>query len=281
MTQVQSIALRLGGVGRASEYDALGIGPGLLRVATSSGELIRVRKGWYAHPGVGAEAISAIRVGGALACASAARHHGLWSPADNLHVAVPATSARLRTPHDERKRLADWPDETVIHWVEAPVRLAQSVPSCIDTVVRCCGPRAGFAVLESALHLRRIDPPGVARLRAGAPHQFRRWIDRASNESESGGESLLKDILIELGLSFRQQVVLPGIGRVDFEIGESLILEADSRAHHTDPGTDRRRDAAASASGRRTLRFLYEQIAWDREGVRAAILGAVVRGDTR
>ncbi len=279
MSTLQDVVARYGGIARASEFRAHGIGAGLLYVASHSGELIRVRKGWYANPSIGPDAIRAARVGGALACASAAKYHGLWELSDDLHVVVPSTAARLRNPDDYRVRLADQPARVVIHWAVSPPRVAQTVVASIDSISRCVGNQEAFVVLESAMNRRLISAPELALLRINATGEFRTWIDRASAESESGGESLLKDILDELGLPYRQQVYIAGVGRVDFVVGGSLILEADSRRHHADPARDIRRDAAASKRGYRSLRYLYEVIAFDREVVRDAILGAVIRGD--
>lgn len=92
---------------------------------------------------------------------------------------------------------------------------------------------------------------------------------------------MVKLLLISLGLPFRQQVWIPGVGRVDFLVGRDLVIEVDSREFHPDSLVDRRRDAILSAQGLRSLRFLYAQVAHDLDQVRDAIVGAVVRGDIR
>lgn len=75
---------------------------------------------------------------------------------------------------------------------------------------------------------------------------------------------------------------IPGIGRVDFVVGDRLIIEVDSRAHHErtpDYERDRRRDAAASTHGYRVLRFTYRQVFDDWRSVEEAIMAAYLRGD--
>lgn len=83
-------------------------------------------------------------------------------------------------------------------------------------------------------------------------------------------------------VELRQQVRVRGIGRVDFLIGDGLVIEVDGAEFHTsrtDFEEDRRRDALLSALGYRVLRFSYNQIASRWPEVEAAIRAAVARGD--
>jgi very-short-patch-repair endonuclease len=89
----------------------------------------------------------------------------------------------------------------------------------------------------------------------------------------------MKLILLSLGIPFRQQVVIEPIGRVDFVVGERLVIEVDGREFHSDPYKDRKRDALLSVAGRRVLRFLYAQIVYERSIVEAAIVSALARSD--
>src|SRR5665647_786535 len=64
------------------------------------------------------------------------------------------------------------------------------------------------------------------------------------------------------GYKVRPQVVIPGVGRVDLLVGESLIIECDSHAHHTGETNyrgDRRRDLSATADDYRVVRLTWEQ----------------------
>lgn len=158
-------------------------------------------------------------------------------------------------------------------------RAVQPVPEAIATAVRCQGVETGFVLLESALRQGAISLGERAALNARASASFRGLAKLAGSASESGTESMLKLLLISLGLPFAQQVPIPGVGRVDFVVGRDLVVEVDSRAFHTDPLVDRRRDAVLSARGYRSLRFIYAQVAHDIDQVRDAILGAVIRGD--
>ncbi len=85
-----------------------------------------------------------------------------------------------------------------------------------------------------------------------------------------------------MGVEVRQQVRFRGVGRVDFLIGNGLIIEADGAEFHTSRTAfeeDRRRDALLTAQGYRVLRFSYTQIVSRWTEVEAAIRAAIDRGD--
>jgi very-short-patch-repair endonuclease len=171
-----------------------------------------------------------------------------------------------------------------IHWTGESLqgdRTAVDVDHAITQVFRCRGVDDGFIVLESALHqgmLRRRDLAGLeSRVSATA----RRWVKLADSHSESGSESALKLILLRLGVPFRQQVPISGVGRVDFLLGDHLVIEVDSKTHHASPYADRKRDAMLSVSNRRVLRFMYSQVMFERLEVESAILSALARLDHR
>ncbi|WP_197738239.1 endonuclease domain-containing protein [Agromyces terreus] len=85
--------------------------------------------------------------------------------------------------------------------------------------------------------------------------------------------------LRRLGIGVRCQVTIGGVGRVDFVIGDCLILEADGGTHDGDGRhRDRVRDATAMALGFVTLRFDTAQILHDWPLVEAAVLAALDRG---
>ncbi|MGN8553563.1 UNVERIFIED_CONTAM: endonuclease domain-containing protein [Microbacterium sp. SLM126] len=68
------------------------------------------------------------------------------------------------------------------------------------------------------------------------------------------------------------------MGRVDFVVEGRLIVECDSRAHHSDwnqQRTDYRRDLAAAQQGFVTLRLMAEDILYRPDEVFLALRGAV------
>ncbi|WP_286329336.1 endonuclease domain-containing protein [Agromyces marinus] len=134
--------------------------------------------------------------------------------------------------------------------------------------------------LESALRLGVLEEPGRAALRALVPKHAWALVDDARTDADSGLESLLRHRLNRLGISLQSQVSIPGVGRVDFVLGDRLILEVDGRDNHDGPSKRHRdlvRDSVAAAHGFDTLRFDYAMVVHDWPVVEAAILGKVER----
>jgi very-short-patch-repair endonuclease len=202
---------------------------------------------------------------------------------EGLHVEVKHSDARLRSPDSRGTRLTELDDDaTVVHWCSTPSpgeRYVVSVADCVRQVFECVGVEAGFATLESALHLNKLDVVEFYQLLPCLPRRFRAIAKSASHLSDSGSESCLKLILLGLGVPYRQQVLLAERWPVDFLVGEHLAIEADSRAYHSDPYRDRKKDAELSAASVRVLRFMYSQIRYERKSVERSILAAIARGD--
>ena len=59
---------------------AFGIGRTGIEHALAAGEIQRIRQGWYANPWLPPDQARAARIGGQLACGSAAETLGLWTP---------------------------------------------------------------------------------------------------------------------------------------------------------------------------------------------------------
>jgi hypothetical protein len=129
-----------------------------------------------------------------------------------------------------------------------------------------------YARVSSRLaEVARPGKPGVPKLGA--------LLDDRSLEAVPPGSELeraLRAALIAGGLPDPEpQVALPGssafAGVVDFAYRDCrLILEADGRRWHTrvsDLARDHQRDAEAARAGWQTLRFLYEDIVHDPEGM--------------
>ena len=117
-----------------------------------------------------------------------------------------------------------------------------------------------------------------------APVADRVILARADGVCESGTESIFWNRIQPFDLDVRRQVVIGRVGRVDFVVGERLVVEIDGAAYHADSEqfeADRRRDAMLSRLGYRVLRFSYTQVMFRWAEVEAALIGALVRGDHR
>lgn len=282
MSSLQTDIRSLGELAATHELYALGYGQTRLRFAVQSGEVIRVRKGWYSCPDLAVELQRAARVGGHLACESAARHYGLWVPGqpDQLHVQVPPNACQLRSREDYRRRLSELSGRAVVvHWVadDGDSRVLVSAASCVDQVVRTHPAEFGFVVAESALHERKIRAAQWEGILESLPRRLRRRLGQVGGLSGSGTESMFSFRMRRLGIRFRQQVTI-GRDRVDFLIGERLVVEIDSSGYH-DSVADRARDARLSIRGYRVLRFDYGQVVYHWDQVRDSVNAAMSRGD--
>lgn len=263
------------------ELAAVGVTRPMLAVMLRRGMLIRVRQGWYSMPDLASSARQAARVGGVLTCGEALRAHGLWALEDDrLHVLVRRGSSRLRHPGDPRRRLSEaFAPSTVVHWLDGATttsRLIACPVDALETYRRCAPHELYLAALDSTLH-RRPDLRGDL---IAAGHRI--GPRTADGICESGTETLFRLRMRRQLPRLKCQVPIPGVGRVDFLIGEALVIEVDGRAFHDSESAfenDRRRDAELSRRGFRVLRFSYRQIIDDWPSVAHAVLAAVSRGD--
>jgi very-short-patch-repair endonuclease len=236
------------------------------------GQLSRVRQARYATGEASFDAVVAVRVGGLLAGASAARSYGLWSGLDaRIHVSVGHKATRLRTikePHfGERQDLVDrMRVPVVVHWLRdgaTPEVGADcwrvSLPVALRQVVRWCDRETAVACLDTAL----AKGMSLAEVFTAEPAASRLVAGHARPGSESGIESLVRQRLNAVGLHPAQQVGIAGVGRVDIVLGGNLVIEVDGAEFHSDRAAfenDRRRDAALVGLGFRVIRLSYSRV---------------------
>ncbi|GAA1394196.1 hypothetical protein GCM10009599_18240 [Luteococcus peritonei] len=111
----------------------------------------------------------------------------------------------------------------------------------------------------------------------------RRAID-ALDRGESGTETLVRLRLRARGVRLRTQVEIAGVGRVDLLVGDRLVIEVDSRAHHTGAenyANDRRRDLVLRSKGYVVVRLTLAQVMHDWPAVEQHLLAMIRRGDHR
>ncbi|GAB3601142.1 endonuclease domain-containing protein [Microbacterium tumbae] len=273
MLDPHTTVIRLGGLAHGTALQRYGLSRAELAKAVGRRELERLRPGLFATSTLDPNVRVAALHGGALTCASALRVHGIWVLDDDTrpHVWV---GRRGRVHEHGGCRCTS-------HFFRGVVPLGiVDVETALIQLFHCEGDESFFASLESALHLRRLSRAAKLRVRAALPASARWLVDLAGAEAESGLESLLRLRLHVLGLILAAQVVIHGVGRVDFVVGGRLIIEVDGKENHTGAAKRHRdlmRDAAASALGYETLRFSYGQIVHDWPTVQAAILGAMAR----
>lgn len=256
--------------------------------ALAGGDLFRLRRGVYATTGACEPVREAARHGGALSCTAAARHRGLWvldEDTDTPHVWLHA-GAHVH-PHDGCRCITHWQHDRTDEDPPPPLRALDAfgvadVPQTLVHILRCGGLEGFFVTFESALHNGLITRAGIAWLRTQVDASARAAMELAQTDAESGLESLVRWRLRGSGLRIRSQVNIAAVGRVDFLIGDRLIIEVDGRLNHDEEGDrhkDRMRDANAAAWGYVTLRFDYAQVVHDWPLVLEAIRAQVEAGN--
>lgn len=258
-----------------------------VQAAIDAGLVSRIRSGWFASADAPPAIVHAVRVGGSLTCVSATSVLGMWTPpVPDLHLALVRGDRHLRHPHTGRPLAEPLRAGVIVHW-NSPTGLDASrgilsVVDCMLDVLRCQPADMAFAILESGLRLRSISALDRAELLTRAPRRHAALIAKAAEKADAGTESLFRFRCEALGVAMHSQVVVPGVGRVDFVIGDRILVEIDSSAHHGTSAQRRRdleRDAIAVGLGFITLRFDYHQIMYDWATVEATVMSLIGRGE--
>jgi very-short-patch-repair endonuclease len=170
----------------------------------------------------------------------------------------------------------------VVHWTDhgGTSRLIVDELTALTQLSECTSPELVAASADSLVHQRLATRSAIAKVATRLPAATRRAVAHADGICESGTETLF---WLRMGsvISRRQVWLAPDI-RVDFLLGERLVIEVDGEEFHSREGdfeADRRRDAALSAFGYRVLRFSYRQVMFDWPQVDSAVWAAVARGD--
>ncbi|MCL6423999.1 endonuclease domain-containing protein [Brachybacterium sp. JHP9] len=237
-----------------------------------TGALIRLGRSWYGTRSTPPEVCRALVTGARLTCTSALALHGVWVPLDRrLHLAAlrarPWSAGPSGTVHHRYRET--WPAPSPILPLEEAVRDACG----------CLGVESLAVVLESVLHLRLLSTAEVEALIEILPDKKRRALGSLSIAAQSGTETMVRRHLRRLGVTVQEQVqLLPG-EFVDLLVGERLVIECDSRAHHTGRHayqSDRRRDRELVRLGFAVVRLTWEDVVLD-WGSTSRMLDTMVR----
>jgi hypothetical protein len=235
--------------------------------AVGSGALIRARQGRYVRRDAHPDAMIAAAISARLTCVSLLTKHGVFvkrSP-DGVHVHVPRSASRTSAPPGG-----------ALHW-RPLVRAAPSeicAVEVLDALIHaseCLGDGDFVAAVDSALHLRLIEPEDLTVVFTSiAPRKrlLRRHVD---GRAESGPETIVRLLAAELGFTVEVQKRISGV-------------ECDSKAFHSsweEQREDRRRDQELARRGYAIYRALAEDILFHPERVEAALRGLRSRGRLR
>ncbi len=269
---VEDAVRRTGGVVRSAALVRDGFRPHLIEKAVAGGRLIRVRRRWVALPDADRMLVWAAGAGVVLSCVTQAARLGLWvlDAGAGTHVAAKSHAGRIaRAKH------------TTVHWAQPliprhPDALVDPVENVLALVATCQPYETALAVWESALRKGLYAPLELGRLPLSGAG--RRLLQAAQPYSDSGLETLLIERLRWLKVRIVPQAWILG-HRVDFLIGERLVLQVDGGTH---VGRQRTEDIAHDATlmlhGYHVIRVGYEQIVHDWPGVQYAVMRAIAQG---
>lgn len=267
---------RLGGAASWRQLRRAGVSWYALWQALQDGRVERLRRGAYALPGADAAVREAVRLGGVLACTSAALALGLpVLVAHGIHVVVPRTWGHARrdgvTVHRRTLAAGDRNGLTTT-LLRTVLDCARELPLREAVVVCDAALRAGLDSRTLLAAARSARGPGSCAIRA---------VEQAADgRAESAIESCLRLLARTVG-RVDCQVWISGVGRVDMLVDGWLVLEADGFEFHSDRRSyreDRRRSNALVAAGYVILRFGYEDIVHHEDAVRRTIAEVLARG---
>lgn len=269
---VADIVRRRGGVVPSATLVRDGVKAHLIEKAVTSGVLVRVRRRWVAATDADPMLVWAATAGVVLSCVTGARRLGLWVLDQGLgtHVAAGAHAGRI----------AHWKDTTVHRArplvARPPDVLVDPVENVLALVAACQPYERALVVWESALRKGLADRLvlGKMPLSSGA----REILSAARPFADSGLETLVVPRLEWMRLPIVAQAWIHG-HRVDFLIGDRLVLQIDGGTHVGAQRTeDNRHDAELMLRGYHVIRVGYDQIVDDWPSVQGLIMRAVAQG---
>ena len=259
-----------GGIARSRDLLARGVSRHMLAQAIRSRSVRRLRRGWITLPDTDLRLQSAADRGVILSCITQAERLGLWIPDTGgaPHVAAP------------RGRHIDAP-MCRVHWSaplvpRSPSSLEDPLANVLMYVAKCQDRESALTIWESALNKRLIDHAKLETLPFSGT--ARELVRECSPFSDSGLETLFRTRLGWLKVRIRPQIWILG-HRVDFLIGDRLIVQIDGKDHAGAQRTkDNRHDAELLLRGYHVIRVSYAQVMFDWPAVQSLIQDAVARG---
>jgi very-short-patch-repair endonuclease len=253
---------------------AAGVSESRLRAAVRSGEIWRIRRGWYAARDADRHAVEAVTAGGRLTCTSALERYGVWCFHDSrTHVSIAPAGRRFGSGvvfHSGHMRSPRTPDFAVDSPGEALERLA-----------RCMSPIGFLVAADSAVNLGLVSMSQLGST-IGATTRGARLVAAVDGSCESGVETIVRVALRARRVRRTPQVKISGVGRVDLVVGDRLVVECDGFEWHKSREAfeeDRRRDLALAARGYLVVRLTFDRVLTDWDQVQRDLVTLIRRGD--
>lgn len=279
MKNIIQIVTDFHGVARVADLVTRGHRPRTIDALVARGVLIRPRRGWVALPDADGDGLRAVRLGGVATCLSVLRPLGVWAAEDTrLHIQVrPHSHVPAHGPGiiaHRRHAVATSPSSAASDSIESALVHATVCQPRLDAI----------SSLDSALHLRLVTTVRLTALLEQLPGCYREYIAFLNGAAESGLESRVGLGVRAVGIGFRVQVQITGVGRVDILIGQRFVIEVDGSAWHSGHTAfvaDRRRDLALARLGYLVVRLSYAQVMHEWPATLEVIRGIVARGEHR
>ncbi|MGW4927954.1 hypothetical protein ACWEOH_02270 [Agromyces sp. NPDC004153] len=296
MPDPRSVVRAGDGVRTAADLRDAGFTRRAVEAAVASGAIERVRRGVFVDPGMPLDLKRAVRVGGRLACVSAARLHGLrvLTPPSHLHVEVDHHATRLRHADDADRMLrAGDPHGIRLHWTrETGAGAIVPLETSLRQMLACVPELDAICALDAAREWIEWRPgrpallgePAFERFTASLPPHLRRVAERSITGSQAIGETVARERLRAAGIPAQAQVRLPGGYWADLLIGERLIFDIDGETPHSLPGAfdrDRSRIGWLVAIGYEYVSFSHRQVLTRWDSIEAALRMLLRRGAHR
>ena len=276
------------GVGTLTEWRRHGVSHAELRRGLQLGTFTQLRRSWYAINGADPAAVEAVSKGGAIGCLSALGYHRVWMPPQphRLHLRGNGHAHRIH-PGRYCTQFGGRPQ---------PVRSVLDEPlTALRHALRCLDPEGITVVCDSLLNTSRRALAGepvteiltaaeVASAFEGAPARIVACLHRCDARAASGTETMVRLRLRSRNVKVIVQAHVPGLGHVDLLVGERLLIEVDSKQHHTGIDSyreDRRRDQVAARLGLLRMRLTYENVVYEWPQTEIGILSTVRNGHHR
>lgn len=223
-----------------------------IRRLVHQGSLTRIARGWYASEVADPTVQRAIKAGGRLGCLSGCGFYGLWVP--------PHPGTHVVSGHGSRPTGGPG----LIMHVEAkpqPPTAVWPLIDCLRQMARRHSREDAMIVAESAVNLALATPEDARWALRELPARHSALPDKLA-PAQSGSETRVRMFFESRRIPVTAQRYIQGVGYVDLLVGDTLVVECDSHAHHgqTNYENDRRRDLAARDLGYTTIRLSYQQI---------------------
>ena len=271
---LQHAFTRNGGILTRTQLCDAGASDRAITSLIGNSQIIRARTNRYVPADTLDALLRAARLGGRATASTLFAALGAWQPADDntIHIAIPYHFDSPPRPHKGFR----------VHRSHEPgVLLYEPLDSAIAHLVRATSRANALAVLDSVIerNIASMDVVSSALTRHGtdAALQILRLLDPGAG---SGVESMFRDLLHSLRISYRTQVPI-GRYRVDFLLGTRLVVEIVGEQYHG--GTeafeyDAARELFLQTMGYQVVRITARQVMAHLSDVREAILAMVRRG---